>query len=251
MQSAWCNTCWSDATVMFVLAVQTCAANVWCCTNWQTCRSCMRVNNVLISRLSDPSSCDILGPPVHPRPTWQTCRSCMRVNNVLISRLSDPSSCDILGPPVHPRPTSAGSPLGDTIFSILSQVQQRADVHIPDSWQRVQQGRKWTPASFLRFQMMGWRNPHEQHDIVEFLHFLLPRLGWVGEPFSWGARLLVEGAQEERIHSGAVHVLMLNPSDGLCDSDVQNAINSWHAQPAIHGLHSAPRAQVCAVASSI
>ena len=177
VQSAWCNTCWSDATVMFVLAVQTCAANMLCCTKWQTCRSCMRVNHVLISRLSDPSSCDILGPPVHPRPT------------------------------------SAGSPLGDTIFSILSQVQQRADVHIPDSWQRVQQGRKWTPASFLRFQMMGWRNPHEQHDIVEFLHFLLPRLGWVGEPFSWGARLLVEGAQEVRIHSGAVHVLMLNPSD--------------------------------------
>ena len=24
------------------------------------------------------------------------------------------------------------------------------------------------------------------------------------------------------------------------DSDIQNAINSWHAQPAIHGLHSAP-----------
>ena len=72
--------------------------------------------------------------------------------------------------------------------------------------------------------------PQEQHDVVEFLQFLLPRLAWIGDRLSWGARLRVAGADEEVIHRVNVHVLMLNPPDSLCNSSIQIATNSWHKQ---------------------
>ena len=46
-------------------------------------------------------------------------------------------------------------------------------------------GREWNPVNFLRFQLVGWRRPHVQHDAAEFIQFLMPRLGWLGDGFSW------------------------------------------------------------------
>ena len=102
-------------------------------------------------------------------------------------------------------------------------------------------GREWNPVNFLRFQLVGWRQPHVQHDAAEFIQFLMPRLGWLGDGFSWGARIQVEGQVEEFIHSGNMTILLMVTLDGLCSSDIQQFINQWHAQAHTHALHSTPK----------
>ena len=115
-------------------------------------------------------------------------------------------------------------------FTIVWQVQQRV------SWQRAQAQGTCAPANVLRFTMLGWRQP----DVVEFMQFLLPRILWLGSAFMWGARLIDRGGIVRRIHQPNAHVLPLDPPDGMCDSNLQNTINAWHQQYAIHGLCQAP-----------
>ena len=130
--------------------------------------------------------------------------------------------------------------LNSTVFSILWQVSQRVDVRVPDAWRRAMTGRDWSPVNFLRFQLVGWRQPHIQHDVAEFTQFLMPKLGWLGDVYSWGARIQVEGQVEEFIHSGNVTVLIMTTQDGLCSPDIQHFINQWHEQAHTHALHNAP-----------
>ena len=125
-------------------------------------------------------------------------------------------------------------------FTILWQVQQRVDINVPEAWQRAQGQGTWTPANVLRFTMLGWRQPDQQHDVVEFMQFLLPRIPWLGSAFMWGARLIDRGGIVRPIHQPNAHVLPLDPPDGMCDSNLQNTINAWHQQYAIHGLCQAP-----------
>ena len=125
-------------------------------------------------------------------------------------------------------------------FTILWQVQQRVDINVPEAWQRAQAQGTWTPANVLRFTMLGWRQPDQQHDVVEFMQFLLPRIPWLGSAFMWGARLIDRGGIVRHIHQPNAHVLPLDPPDGMCDSNLQNTINAWHQQYAIHGLCQAP-----------
>ena len=139
------------------------------------------------------------------------------------------------------RNTSNTCYLNSTVFSILWQVSQRVDVRIPDAWHRAMTGRDWNPVNFLRFQLVGWRQPHVQHDVAEFIQFLMPKLGWLGDGFSWGARIQVEGQIEEFIHSGSVTILIMATQDGLCSPDVQHFISPWHAQAHTHALHRAPQ----------
>ena len=82
--------------------------------------------------------------------------------------------------------------------------------------------------------------PDQQHDVVEFMQFLLPRIPWLGSAFMWGARLIDRGGIVRHIHQPNAHVLPLDPPDGMCDSNLQNTINAWHQQYAIHGLCQAP-----------
>ena len=125
-------------------------------------------------------------------------------------------------------------------FTILWQVQQRVDIIVPEAWQRAQAQGTWIPANVLRFTMLGWRQPNQQHDVVEFMQFLLPRIPWLGSAFVWGARLTDRGRIVRHIHQPNSHVLPLDPPDGICDSNLQNTINAWHQQFAIHGLCQAP-----------
>ena len=131
--------------------------------------------------------------------------------------------------------------LNSTVFSILWQVSQRVDVRIPDTWIRAMTGGEWNPVNLLCFQLVGWRQPHIQHDAAEFIQFLMPKLGWLGDGFSWGARLQVEGQVEEFLHSGNTSILLMVTPDGLCCSDIQQFINQWHAQAHTHALHSTPQ----------
>ena len=99
-------------------------------------------------------------------------------------------------------------------------------------------GGEWSPVNFLRFLLIGWRQPHIQHDAAEFIQFLMPRLG---DGFSWGARIQVEGQVEEFLRSGNTRILLMVTPDGLCSSDIQQFINQWHEQARTHALHSAPK----------
>ena len=139
------------------------------------------------------------------------------------------------------RNTSNTYYLNSTVFTILWQVQQRDDVRIPNAWNRAMAGGNWTPVNFLRFQLIGWRQPHNQHDAAEFIQFLLPKLAWIGDVFSWGARLQVGGLVETVLRSGNAHILMMATADGLCSSNIQLFINQWHAQAHTHGLNNAPQ----------
>ena len=130
--------------------------------------------------------------------------------------------------------------LNSTVFTILWQVHQRVDVRIPETWNRAMAGCDWSPVNFLRFQLIGWRQPRIQHDAAEFIQYLMPRLNWLGDGFSWGARALVEGHAEESLHSGNTRVLLMATSDGLCCSDTQRFITQWHEQAHTHALRTAP-----------
>ena len=139
------------------------------------------------------------------------------------------------------RNTSNTCYLKTTVFTILWQVQQRDDVRISDAWNRAMAGGNWTPVNFLRFQLLGWRQPHNQHDVAEFIQLLLPKLVWIGGVFSWEARLQVGGSAETVMRSGNTRILMMATADGLCSSDIQLFINQWHAQAHTHGLINAPQ----------
>ena len=92
---------------------------------------------------------------------------------------SAPPLCPITVPPVasqRMRNLSNTCYINSLTFTILWQVQQRVDINVPEAWQRAQGQGTWTPANVLRFTMLGWRQPDQQHDVVEFMQFLLPRI---------------------------------------------------------------------------
>ena len=156
---------------------------------------------------------------------------------------STPPLCPITVPPVasqRMRNLSNTCYINSLTFTILWQVQQRVDINVSEAWQRAQAQGTWTPANVLRFTMLGWRQPDQQHDVVEFMQFLLPRIPWLGSAFMWGARLIDRGGIVRHIHQPNAHVIPLDPLDSMCDSNLQNTINAWHQQYAIHGRCQAP-----------
>ena len=128
---------------------------------------------------------------------------------------SAPPLCPITVPPVasqRMRNLSNTCYINSLTFTILWQVQQRVDTNVPEAWQRAQAQGTWTPANVLRFTMLGWRQPDQQHDVVEFMQFLLPRIPWLGSAFMWGARLIDRGGIVRHIHQPNAHVLPLQPA---------------------------------------
>ena len=96
---------------------------------------------------------------------------------------SAPPLCPITVPPVasqRMRNLSKTCYINSLTFTILWQVQQRVDINVPEAWQRAQVEGTWAPANVLRFTMLGWRQPDQQHEVVEFMQFLLPRIPWLG-----------------------------------------------------------------------
>ena len=64
------------------------------------------------------------------------------------------------------------------VMAILWQVADIAWPSLPEAWKQKVDGLQWYPIDFLRFVMMGWRDTHVQHDVSEYLGFLLSRLAW-------------------------------------------------------------------------
>ena len=131
--------------------------------------------------------------------------------------------------------------INSTVFSILWQACQRVDVRIPESWRRALEGGNWNPVGFLNFQLVGWRRPHSQHDVAEFIQLLMPKLNWIGDGLSWGARVQVGGQVEEFLLSERVHVLLMVTPDGICSSEIQQLINQWRNQAHTYAMLVAPQ----------
>ena len=74
---------------------------------------------------------------------------------------------------------------------------------------------------------------------------MLPRLAWACTPFAWAATCDLEGdprrARVQRVQGAEnIHVLILNPPDGLCSAKLQDTINAWNQQHVDHALTCTP-----------
>ena len=114
--------------------------------------------------------------------------------------------------------------------------------HLPQSWvHAITEGRAST-LSLLRFQLLGWPQPRSQHDVAEFLGFIVPRIRWPPTQVQWERRTMQDGGIIcDCQRQGAV--FSLDPPDGMCTSEVQQAITDWHSQAdglMTHALISTP-----------
>ena len=86
---------------------------------------------------------------------------------------------------------------------------------------------------------MAWRQPEAQHDVAEFLTYILPRFNWFPSLFSWSARLWASNELQCEANR-EVNLLHLNARDGLISSCIQDTVNAWRQQHQLHALDSAP-----------
>ena len=86
--------------------------------------------------------------------------------------------------------------------------------------------------------MMGWRHTHMQHDVGEYLGFLLPRLNWISNMVTWSCRLQAEGGGLIHNAKSQVQVLALDPEEGLRHESLQVLLGNWHQQAQLHALDS-------------
>ena len=101
---------------------------------------------------------------------------------------------------------------------------------LPSAWQQQLRAHKWNPRNFFRLHLMAWRQPEAQHDVAEFLTYMLPKFNWFPTFFSWSARLWVDHQVQCEAHPG-VNVLQLSAPDGLISSCIQDTVYAWHQQP--------------------
>ena len=89
----------------------------------------------------------------------------------------------------------------------------------------------------LGVHLLGWRQVDSQHDVVEFMSHLLPRIRVSQHLAVWQTR-------QQQCHMGRQRVTVQDTSSRcqpirLLDSEsanLQQAVNHWHDQPAIHAL---------------
>ena len=110
---------------------------------------------------------------------------------------------------------------------------------LPSAWRLQIRARHWCPRNFLRLPLMTWRQPEAQHDVAEFLTYILPRFAWYPSLFSWSVRLWIGDEIQREAHQ-AVHLLHLSAPDGLISSNLQATIGAWHQQHQLRALDSAP-----------
>ena len=131
-----------------------------------------------------------------------------------------------------------------SIISICWQLKMaNCEEALPSAWKHQLSTHKWNPRHFFRLHLMAWRQPEAQHDVAEFLTYMLPKFNWFPTFLSWSARLWVDHQIQCEAHSG-VNVLQLSAPDGLISSCLQDTVRAWHQQHQLHALDSAPRVLV-------
>ena len=73
------------------------------------------------------------------------------------------------------------------------QVTAQSEVALPKAWLGALSKVNLKPLTLLRFYLLGWAQPHVQHDVAELATLLLRNLGWVPCAISWCRRFQVAG----------------------------------------------------------
>ena len=120
------------------------------------------------------------------------------------------------------------------------QVTAQSEVALPKAWLGALSKVNLKPLTLLRFYLLGWAQPHVQHDVAELATLLLRNLGWVPCAISWCRRVQVAGGFRNLQTMQDARLLHLDPDQGLHPSDLQDVIRSWHGVIAVQALHSAP-----------
>ena len=106
-------------------------------------------------------------------------------------------------------------------MAILWQVADIAWPSIYEAWKQKVAGFQWYPIELLRFVMMGWRDTHVQHDVSEYLGFLLPRLAWIKSAVQWSSRIQADAGGLIHHAESISQVLALDPAEGLSAGSLQ------------------------------
>ena len=77
-----------------------------------------------------------------------------------------------------------------------------------------------------------------QHDVGEYLGFLLPRLAWISNLVTWSCRLQAEDGGLIHNAKSQAQVLALDPAEGLHHKSLQVLLGNWHRQAQLHALDS-------------
>ena len=86
---------------------------------------------------------------------------------------------------------------------------------------------------------MGWRRPHQQHDVVELADFLIPRLTDAVR-FCWEARCFLQGGLR-RTEEGTLGSCLSLSGIAPTSHQIQDLIQQWHLQQsAMHALVHEP-----------
>ena len=85
----------------------------------------------------------------------------------------------------------------------------------------------------------GWRSPQQQHDCVEYITHIGPKLCPVCLRGEWSARVDEAGVVVETEHAPTAQALSLEIPAGDTHR-VQALIHHWHTQSSVHALRSPP-----------
>ena len=136
--------------------------------------------------------------------------------------------------------------------ALVWQVTTRTETRLPQAWLAALRRVNVKPLSLLRFFLLGWEQPHVQHDVAELASLLLRQLSWLPCVVSWSRRLQVEGGLQNLQAMQDSRIWHLDPSGGLQSSGVTGCNqllaredrSASATQPCRHTLGST--AQVCA-----
>ena len=130
--------------------------------------------------------------------------------------------------------------INSVITAALWQAQLRPGSRIPDAWQKALAKTHWDAAMFLRMYMLGWAQPNRQHDVSEFIQFIIPKLAWTDSLVHWEARVAVEEGCTTEIRETAAPLLLLAAPGGIQDGELDALILNWHLQAQPRALCTAP-----------
>ena len=122
--------------------------------------------------------------------------------------------------------------------ALVWQVTTRTEIRLPQAWLAALRRVNVKPLSLLRFFLLGWEQPHVQHDVAELASLLLRQLSWLPCVVSWSRRLQVERGLQNLQAMQDSRIWHLDPSGGLQSNVLQDAVNSWHGRIAVQALHS-------------
>ena len=90
----------------------------------------------------------------------------------------------------------------------------------------------------LGFLLLGWQGAGRQHDIAEFIDFLLPKVAPMGS--TWSSRALTPAGEVSTRHTGTLCKCLGLPAPPVHRPDLQELINCWHQQESLHALDVPP-----------